>query len=199
MIQEDLALLYMSFLAERISILQEMDSITDSAKYNNSLVKRNKTIAKKNNLELQYAKNNIELYLPRNISQIPLTSIIQLRASNDFEQLRLAYTKEIKNLILAKENNTPCYSLTDLLSYKRDFRIISRYLHVQLAILTKRLMSTSRPGMPETIPEVFPDARYQRCTAHFYRNIFCVIPRNKMKAAAMMLVNERLHFIVDDR
>ena len=34
---------------------------------------------------------------------------------------------------------------------------------------------------------VFPDARYQRCTVHFYRNIFSVTPRNKMKAVAMML------------
>ena len=42
-------------------------------------------------------------------------------------------------------------------------------------------------GMLETIPEVFPDARYQRCTVHFYRNIFSVTPRNKMKAVALML------------
>ena len=41
--------------------------------------------------------------------------------------------------------------------------------------------------MLETIPEVFPDARYQRCTVHFYRNIFSVTPHNKMKSAAMML------------
>ena len=41
--------------------------------------------------------------------------------------------------------------------------------------------------MLETIPEVFPDAHYQRCTVHFYRNIFSVTPRNKMKAVAMML------------
>ena len=41
--------------------------------------------------------------------------------------------------------------------------------------------------MLETIPEVFPDARYQRCTVHFYRNIFSVTPRNKMKAVALML------------
>jgi transposase-like protein len=41
--------------------------------------------------------------------------------------------------------------------------------------------------MLETIPEVFPDARYQRCTVHFYRNIFSVTPRTKMKAVAMML------------
>ncbi len=42
-------------------------------------------------------------------------------------------------------------------------------------------------GMLETIPEVFPDAHYQRCTVHFYRNIFSVIPRNKMKAVSIML------------
>lgn len=42
-------------------------------------------------------------------------------------------------------------------------------------------------GMLECIPEVFPDAKYQRCTVHFYRNIFSVTPRNKMKIVAMML------------
>lgn len=42
-------------------------------------------------------------------------------------------------------------------------------------------------GMLETIPEVFPDARYQRCTVHFYRNIFSVTPQNKMEAVALML------------
>ena len=42
-------------------------------------------------------------------------------------------------------------------------------------------------GMLETIPEVFPDARYQRCTVHFYRNIFSVTPRNKMETVALML------------
>ncbi|BCJ92887.1 hypothetical protein acsn021_04560 [Anaerocolumna cellulosilytica] len=120
-INEDLAYLYMSFLAERISILQEMDSITDSSKYNNLLLNRNKKIAKRNHLELQYAQSNIEINLPKNISQIPLNTIIELRSSNDFNQLRYAYVSEIKNLIVAKENNTPGYSLTDLLSYKSDF------------------------------------------------------------------------------
>ena len=42
-------------------------------------------------------------------------------------------------------------------------------------------------GMPETIPKVFPDAKYQRCTVRFYRNIFSVMPRNKMKPVVMML------------
>lgn len=42
-------------------------------------------------------------------------------------------------------------------------------------------------GMFETIPEVFPEAYYQRCTVHFYRNIFSVTPRNKVKAVPLML------------
>lgn len=42
-------------------------------------------------------------------------------------------------------------------------------------------------GMLESIPEVFPDAKYQRCTVHFYRNIFSATPRNRMKEVAMML------------
>lgn len=42
-------------------------------------------------------------------------------------------------------------------------------------------------GILETIPEVFPGARYQQCTVHFYRNIFSVTSCNKMKAIAMVL------------
>jgi transposase-like protein len=42
-------------------------------------------------------------------------------------------------------------------------------------------------GMLESIPEVFPDAKYQRCTVHFYRNIFSTTPRNKMKEVSILL------------
>ena len=42
-------------------------------------------------------------------------------------------------------------------------------------------------GMLESIPEVFPEARYQRCTVHFYRNVFTFTPRTKMRTVAMML------------
>ncbi|MGI5831802.1 MAG: IS256 family transposase [Thermoguttaceae bacterium] len=42
-------------------------------------------------------------------------------------------------------------------------------------------------GMLETINEVFPDSRYQRCIVHFYRNVFSVIPRGKVRAVSMML------------
>ena len=42
-------------------------------------------------------------------------------------------------------------------------------------------------GMPEAVGEVFPEAKYQRCTVHFYRNVFSVTPRSKVKLVAKML------------
>ena len=42
-------------------------------------------------------------------------------------------------------------------------------------------------GMLEAVGEVFPEAKYQRCTVHFYRNVFAVIPHSKVKLVAKML------------
>lgn len=42
-------------------------------------------------------------------------------------------------------------------------------------------------GMLDAAAEVFPQAAYQRCTVHFYRNVFSATPRSKMKLVAKML------------
>ncbi|SMD16458.1 IS256 family transposase [Sporomusa malonica] len=42
-------------------------------------------------------------------------------------------------------------------------------------------------GMLESVYDVFPEAKYQRCTVHFYRNVFSVVPRSKIKLVAKML------------
>lgn len=42
-------------------------------------------------------------------------------------------------------------------------------------------------GMVGSVEEVLPEAKYQRCVVHFYRNIFTVTPRAKMKLVARML------------
>ena len=42
-------------------------------------------------------------------------------------------------------------------------------------------------GMLEAVGEVFPEAKYQRCIVHFYRNVFSVVPRSKGKIVAKML------------
>lgn len=42
-------------------------------------------------------------------------------------------------------------------------------------------------GLVEILGEFFPDAQWQRCMVHFYRNVFCDVPHNKVKEVAGML------------
>jgi len=42
-------------------------------------------------------------------------------------------------------------------------------------------------GLLDAAAEVYPEAKYQRCTVHFYRNVFSATSRSKMKIVAKML------------
>lgn len=42
-------------------------------------------------------------------------------------------------------------------------------------------------GMCEAVAEVFPEAGYQRCTVHFYRNVFSATPRSRLREVTRML------------
>jgi transposase-like protein len=42
-------------------------------------------------------------------------------------------------------------------------------------------------GLEDSASEVFPDAKFQRCTVHFYRNVFSATPRRLVKEVARML------------
>ncbi len=52
---------------------------------------------------------------------------------------------------------------------------------------TQLFIGDKNLGLLEVVNEVYPDAKYQRCTVHFYRNVFSVTPRSKMKEVAAML------------
>jgi transposase-like protein len=52
---------------------------------------------------------------------------------------------------------------------------------VQLVISDKCL------GLVESLGDFFPDAQWQRCAVHFYRNVFSVVPKGKVKEVAAML------------
>ena len=51
----------------------------------------------------------------------------------------------------------------------------------------KRIVGDKCLGMLGAVAEVFTEAKYQRCTVHFYRNVFSVTPRSKVKLVAKML------------
>jgi putative transposase len=42
-------------------------------------------------------------------------------------------------------------------------------------------VSDKCPGLVESLEEIYPEARWQRCVVHFYRNIFSVMPWGKVK------------------
>jgi putative transposase len=52
---------------------------------------------------------------------------------------------------------------------------------VQLAVSDKCL------GLVEALAEFYPEAAWQRCAVHFYRNVFTVVPKSKVKDVAAML------------
>ena len=42
-------------------------------------------------------------------------------------------------------------------------------------------------GLLEAAAEVWPQARYQRCTVHFYRNVLSVVPKARSQQVALLL------------
>jgi len=42
-------------------------------------------------------------------------------------------------------------------------------------------------GLVESLPDFYPEAKWQRCAVHFYRNVFTVTPKGKVKEVAAML------------
>ncbi|HRX00814.1 MAG TPA: IS256 family transposase [Cyclobacteriaceae bacterium] len=52
---------------------------------------------------------------------------------------------------------------------------------------TQLFIADKCSGLIEAMAEVFPRARYQRCIVHFYRNVFSVVPRKKVKEVSAML------------
>ena len=51
----------------------------------------------------------------------------------------------------------------------------------------KLIISYACLGLVESIGDFFPTAKWQRCIVHFYRNVFTLVPKGKVKRVARML------------
>src|ERR1700754_259133 len=49
------------------------------------------------------------------------------------------------------------------------------------------IVSDACMGLVESAAEFFPEARWQRCMVHFYRNVFSHVPAGKLREIALML------------
>ena len=70
---------------------------------------------------------------------------------------------------------------------KESWRSFLRYLKERGLEEVELFISDKSLGLIESIPDFYPTAKWQRCIVHFYRNVFSLVPRGKMKEVATML------------
>jgi transposase-like protein len=70
---------------------------------------------------------------------------------------------------------------------KESWRNFLRYLKKRKLNGVKLFITDKSLGLVESIGEFYPKARWQRCVVHFYRNVFSVVPKGKVKEVVAML------------
>jgi transposase-like protein len=70
---------------------------------------------------------------------------------------------------------------------KESWRNFLRHLKERGLKGVRLIISDKSLGLVEALGEFFPEAQWQRCVVHWYRNVFTVVPKGKVKAVAAML------------
>ncbi|UPT67246.1 MAG: hypothetical protein M0D57_00670 [Sphingobacteriales bacterium JAD_PAG50586_3] len=126
MVCEELAFAYMSYLAEEIAFEEGVSIITDSNKFNDFLNYR-KLTPKSNSKKNEFAQGVINLLLPANLSEIPISKIIEFR--NKHRGLINSYNIELDNSLDSIQNGVT----------ENDF--VKRYNNIY-SELTKEVIAT---------------------------------------------------------
>ena len=70
---------------------------------------------------------------------------------------------------------------------KASWSAFLRYLKERGLKGVEMFISDKCLGLIESLVEFYPKASWQRCVVHFYRNVFTVVPKGKVKEVAAML------------
>jgi putative transposase len=70
---------------------------------------------------------------------------------------------------------------------KESWAALLRYLKGRGLKGVRLFVSDKCLGLVESLGEFYPEASWQRCAVHFYRNVFTVVPKGKVKEVAAML------------
>jgi transposase-like protein len=70
---------------------------------------------------------------------------------------------------------------------KESWRNFLRHLKERGLRGVRLIVSDKCLGLVESLGECYPDAKWQRCMVHWYRNVFTEVPKTKVKAVAAML------------
>jgi transposase-like protein len=70
---------------------------------------------------------------------------------------------------------------------KESWTAFLRYLKERGLRGVRLFISDKCLGLVDSLPDFYPEAQWQRCVVHFYRNVFTAVPRGKAKDVAAML------------
>lgn len=70
---------------------------------------------------------------------------------------------------------------------KESWREFFRYLKERGLQSVNLIISDKSLGLTEILVDFFPEAKWQRCVVHFYRNVLTAVPKGKAKEVALMI------------
>ena len=70
---------------------------------------------------------------------------------------------------------------------KESWRNFLRYLKDRGLTGVELVVSDKCLGLVEALADFYPDSDWQRCTVHFYRNVWTMVPNGKVKEVSAML------------
>jgi putative transposase len=70
---------------------------------------------------------------------------------------------------------------------KESWMAFMRYLKSRGLRGVQLFVSDKCLGLVESLADFYPEAKWQRCVVHFYRNVFTAAPKGKVKDVAAML------------
>ena len=70
---------------------------------------------------------------------------------------------------------------------KDSWAAFLRYLKGRGLAGVRLVVSDKCLGLVESLADFYPEARWQRCAVHFYRNVFTAVPKAQVKEVAAML------------
>jgi len=108
--------------------------------------------------------------------------------------LKRSWGGEVKNISVLVAVGVDIFGYRNVLGIKEgakedkeSWTAFLRYLKdrglkdIQLVISDKCL------GLLESLADFYPDTKWRRCVVHFYRNVFTVVPKSRVKEVAAML------------
>ena len=108
--------------------------------------------------------------------------------------LKRCWAGEVKNVSVLVAIGVDPYGYRQVLGIKEGAKedkeswiAFMRYLKERGLSGVELFVSDKCLGLVESLADFYPEAKWQRCVVHFYRNVFTVVPKSKVKVVAAML------------